>query len=452
MSQNNNILPNLTDTSYSTILKISIPTILSSLSSNIMEVIDQVILARYSLNAMAGAASAATWCTTFRCAAISLVFIAGAFVGNYNGAKKYKFAGMPVWQMIWFSLFLFALSIPISMFCGTYVIPHNLQSEGLPYFHLLMACVPIFTMRSAINAFFIAIGRGFLVTISVFIAIIFNTVIDLLLVHGTCGITAFMGAKGAAIGTIVGGLSELTFALAFFLRKDTRKKYGTLNCKLRPRYLAKYMKLGAFASVGHICESLVYSIIYYYLASVSTEYAVIQTICVTTYMFLLTGVMGIEKGVMSITANLLGAKLRTKIDELLKRGVVLHLAIAMIFSFIVILFPNIIIGNFININTAEPDFVKRIINVLYIVLLCYLVDGVVWVEAGVLEGGGDLNFQMVALATSSWVCIALPVFFMYHAGILTESKSWILGFCAGTLNAIVLFKRYRSDKWIHITV
>ena len=452
MNQSNNTLPNLTDTSYSTILKISIPTILSSLSSNIMEVIDQMILARYSPIAMAGATSAANWCITLRCAAMSLVFIAGAFVGNYNGAKKYKFAGMPVWQMIWFSLFLFALSIPISIFCGTYVIPHDLQSEGLPYFHLLMACIPIFTMRSAINAFFIAIGRGFLVTISVFIAIIFNTVIDLILVHGKCGITAFMGAKGAAIGTIVAGLSELIFVLVFFLRQDTREKYGTLNCKLRPRYLAKYMKLGAFASVGHICESLVYSIIYYYLASVSTEYAVIQTICVTTYMFLLTGVMGIEKGVMSITANLLGAKLRTKINQLLKRGIVLHLAIATIFSVVVLLFPNIIIGNFIDINTADPNFITQAIHVLYVVLLCYIIDGIVWVEAGILEGGGDLNFQMVTIAISAWGLIAIPVLIMYYTGNLTAGQNWNMCVFSATLNAIVLFKRYRSDKWIHITV
>ncbi len=445
-------LPDLTDTSYSTILKVSAPTILSALSSNIMEVIDQMILAHYSPEAMTGAASAGMWCGTFRCTTISLVFIAGAFVGNYNGAGKYKFAGMPVWQMIWFSLFLFVLSIPISMFCGTYAIAPALQSEGLPYFKLLMACTPIFTMRSAINAFFIATGRGFLVTISVFIAIIFNTIVDLILVNGHCGITAFMGAKGAAIGTIVAGISELIFALIFFLNKQTREKYGTLNCKLRPRHIKRYIKMGAFASVGHVCENLVYSLIYYCLASTSTEYAVIQTICLTTYMFLLTAVMGIEKGVMSMTANLLGAKLHKKIDKLLVRGVIMHIAIAVVFSTIVMLFPNIIIGNFVDLNTADPEFINRIVKVLHAVLLCYVIDGVVWVEAGALEGGGDLNFQMVVLALSAWICIAFPVFLMYHSGTLTEGKNWTLSVCAATLNAIILFKRYRSGKWVHINV
>lgn len=445
-------LPDLTDTSYSTILKISTPTILSALSSNIMEVIDQVILARYSSIAMAGAASAATWCMTFLCAAISLVFIAGAFVGNYNGAGKYKFAGMPVWQMIWFSILLFALAIPISVFCGSYVIAPALQIEGLPYFHILMACTPIFTMRSAINAFFIAIGRGFLVTISVFIAIVLNTIVDLILVHGHCGITAFMGAKGAAIGTVIAGLSELIFALIFFLKKSTREKYGTLNCKLRPRHLKKYIKLGSFASIGHVCESLLYSLIYYYLSKISIEYAVTQTICVTTYMFLLTGVVGIEKGIMSMTANLLGAKLQFKLNQLLRRGVIIHVLLAIILSAVVIIFPNTIISNFVDINTADPIFIKRIIEILRIVLLCYLIDGIVWIEAGVLEGGGDLNFQMATLATSAWGFTGVPVLLMYHLGNLTGSKVWIMGTCSATLNAIILFKRYRSGKWIHINV
>lgn len=452
MSSKTVALPDLTDTSYSTILKVSAPTMLSALSSNIMEVIDQMILAHYSPEAMAGAASAGMWCGTFRCTTISLVFIAGAFVGNYNGAGKYKFAGMPVWQMIWFSMFLFVLSIPISMFCGPYAIAPALQAEGLPYFKLLMACVPIFTMRSAINAFFIAIGRGYLVAISVFIAIIFNTIVDLILVNGHCGITAFMGAKGAAIGTIVAGISELVFAFVFFLNKQTRKKYNTLNCKLRLRHLKRYIKMGAFASTGHVCENLVYSLIYYCLARTSTEYAVIQTICLTTYMFLLTAVMGIEKGIMSMTANLLGAKLQSKIDKLLLRGIIMHIAIAIIFSAVVMLFPNIIIGNFIDLNTADPDFINRTINVLHAVLLCYVIDGIVWVEAGVLEGGGDLNFQMVVLALSAWICIAFPIFLMYHAGTLTEGKNWTLSVCSATLNAITLFKRYRSGRWIHISI
>ncbi len=445
-------LPDLTDTSYSTILKVSAPTILSALSSNIMEVIDQIILARYSPIAMAGATSAATWCMTFLSAATSLVFVSGAFVGNYNGAGKYKFAGMSVWQMIWFSVFLFTLSIPISMSCGSYVIAPALQSEGLPYFHILMACTPIFTMRSAINAFFVAIGRGFLVTISVFIAIVLNTIIDLILVNGYCGITAFVGAKGAAIGTVVAGLSELIFALIFFLKKSTRERYGTLNCKLRIRHLKRYTKLGAFASVGHVCESLLYSLIYYYLSKISTEYAVTQTICITTYMFLLTGVMGIEKGVMSMTANLLGAKLQNKLNQLLIRSIILHVSLAMIFSIVVIIFPNVIIGNFININTADPEFINSVIEVLHIVLLCYLLDGIVWIEAGVLEGGGDLNFQMVSLATSAWCFIGIPVLCMYHLGTLSGSKVWIMTACSAILNAIILLKRYRSGKWIHIGV
>ena len=169
-------------------------------------------------------------------------------------------------------------------------------------------------------------------------------------------------------------------------------------------------------------------------------------------MFLLTAVMGIEKGVMSMTANLLGAKLHKKIDKLLVRGVIMHIAIAVVFSTIVMLFPNIIIGNFVDLNTADPEFINRIVKVLHAVLLCYVIDGVVWVEAGALEGGGDLNFQMVVLALSAWICIAFPVFLMYHSGTLTEGKNWTLSVCAATLNAIILFKRYRSGKWVHINV
>ena len=83
-----------------------------------MLILDQLVLARYSIDAMVGASSAAVWCSALQFAAMSTTMIAGSFVGNYNGAGKYKFAGIPVWQMIWFSLFLFLISIPLSVFAA----------------------------------------------------------------------------------------------------------------------------------------------------------------------------------------------------------------------------------------------------------------------------------------------------------------------------------------------
>ena len=165
----------LTDVRYSTILKISAPTILSSLSASIMSILDVVILAKYSTIAMTGAASASAWCHAFQCSSIALVFITGALVGHYNGAEKYKFAGIPVWQMIWFSIALFAISLPLSQIIAPYCVPKSLHEYGIPYLKIVMGLSPIFCIKVALSSFLVSIGKGFLVSISSFIAIIVNS-------------------------------------------------------------------------------------------------------------------------------------------------------------------------------------------------------------------------------------------------------------------------------------
>ena len=442
----------LKDINYSTILKVSTPTILSALSTNIMQIMDRLILAKYSTTAMTSATASGVWCGTIQCATISMIFIAGAFVGNYNGAGKYKLAGVPVWQMIWFSLFLFLLSIPMSKYLGPYCVPTNLQADGIPYFEILMAWTPIFCLKASISLFFIAIGKGFLITIAVLIAMVINFIADIVLVFGCFGITQFMGTPGAAIGTILAELSEVVFLSICFFKKNIRQQYGTLNCKLRLKRLNKYLKLGFLASIGHIVESVIFSFIVFFLTSISNEMALIQTISSTLYSFFLFFVSGLEKGIMSIASNLLGAKMRCKIDILLKRGIVLHCVITLIISAFIFIYPSIFINSFIDMNSASHELINEIILVMGLMMITFLFDGVVWIEAGILEAGGDVNFMMATIAGCITAFVAIPAGFLIYSNTFSVEWDWILYSLSSVIASIILLKHYRSNKWIHINV
>ena len=437
----------LTDVRYSTILKVSAPTVISSLSASIMSILDVIILAKYSTIAMTGAASASTWCHAFQCSTIALVFITGALVGHYNGACKYKFAGVPVWQMIWFSLSLFAISIPLSQIVAPYCVPKNLYEYGIPYLKIVMGFSPIFCIKVAISSFLVSIGKGFIVSISSFIAIIVNATLDILLIF-YCN----YGTTGAAIGTIMAGFAELIFLSSFFFKRSIRTKYGTLNCKLRFKRLCSYLKLGVFSSLGHVFESIVYSSIYYILASSSTDKALTQTIVSNLWALLICVVAGLEKGVLSITANLLGANIRERISTLFKRSLNIHFLNALLLLGFILIFTDKIINNYIDINTINPELHQHLINVFKIAWLCFLFDGTVWIEAGILEAGGDMNYMMVTIAVCLAIFVAFPIFFVMNTSNLTVETVWILCTISTMASSLLLFRRYKSDKWIKIEV
>ena len=433
------------------VFKVSMPLMISALSSHLMLILDQLVLARYSIDAMTGASAASIWCGALQCAAMSITMIAGAFVGNYNGAKKFKLAGIPVWQMIWFSLSLFIISIPISMFAGEFCIPESLRSEGVPFFKILMFAAPISGVYYSLASFFVAIGRGILVTISAILANVVNVTIDIILVFGFFGIDGFQGSVGAAIGTVSAIIINTSFLLFCFFRKSIREKYKTLNFKLRINKLKECLKLGAAGGVGHIFEMSAWSIVYYLLATMGKEVAMIQSIAVSVNIFMAFIVSGLEKGVMAITANLLGAGVKDKIKILLKKALIIHFIFTGIAAIIFLFFPEIIINNFIKFDVGS-DVVQHAILVLRLVLLYFLFDGVVWVIAGVIEAGGDISYTMITIATCLWIFVTIPSYILYKFGMLQVEFTWIMLFVAVVSISIILYHRYKSDKWNHIKI
>ncbi|MDR0744367.1 MAG: hypothetical protein LBE97_00190 [Holosporales bacterium] len=431
------------------VFKICLPMMISSLSSHIMLVMDQLILSHYSIDAMTGASSASAWCSTLQCAAMSITGIAGAFAGNYNGAGKYELVSGPIWQMIWFSFTLFCISIPISKFGGAYCIPKNLQTDGIPFFQMIMFFTPISGIYYSLSAFFIAIGKGLLVTIAAIVANLVNASVDLILVFGCFGIDRYTGSIGAAIGTVTALFVNVSLLFSFFLRKEMRDKYKTSICKLNIQKLKQYLRLSIVGGLGHIFELGAWSIVYYSLATLGKEIALIQSIAVSVNLLLAFAVSGLEKGVISITANLLGAKQKYKVISVLKTGIKIHVILCSCLSFIFFFFPEFITDRFIKFEVS-PETVELALSVLKLVWVYFLFDGCCWVIAGIIEGGGDLNYSMVTIAIGLCSGVATPVVILNYLGRLNIITTWILLICTVITITTALYRRYRSDKWIHI--
>ncbi len=439
------------DITYTSVFRMSLPMMISALSSHFMMILDQLILSRYSIDAMTGASSASVWCSALQCSLFSITMVAGAFVGNYNGAKQYKKASIPVWQMFWFSLFVFALSIPLALFSADICVPENLATEGIPYFRLMMSWSPLTGAIYSLTSFFISINRGSIVTISIFASNVVNLVLDVILVFGLFGFDSYTGSTGAAIGTIAAWFVNFLILFYYFLKKPIREKYDTLNFKINVVKMKECLKLGVAGGIGHIFEMSAWGMIYYLLAKTGREVAMMQSIAVSVNIFMAFIVSGLEKGMMAITANLLGIGLKEKTKTLMKKGFLIHYSFLSISAMILFLCPQIITDNFIHFDVS-PEIVERTHFVLRMVLVYFLFDGMVWIIAGVIEGGGDINYTMIAIATSLWTIVTLPSIILSNLGMLQIEYVWGLLIVAIVLIDLILYHRYRSDKWVHIRV
>lgn len=451
LQQNHNSHHLFNDVSLWGVFKTSLPMMISALSSHIMLVLDQLILAYYSVESMTGATSAFLWSSIIQCIALSTTMVAGAFVGHYNGTQKYDQSGIPVWQMIWFSVSLFVISIPSSMFLGEYCIPEPLQKEGIPYFQCILMFAPITGIIYSISSFFVSIGRGITVTIAAILSNIFNIVVDIILVFGYFGIDQFQGSMGAAIGTVISWIVNIFILSCFYFRGDVRQKYGTCNFKFRPSIMKECLKLGASGGVGHTFEMVAWSSVYYLLAKIDTSLALIQTMAFDVNICLSFIASGLEKGIIAMTSNFLGSSRSEKIKTLLYKGLTIHLIFASILFFAFYIYPELITHQFIKFDVS-PETLERAFFVLKLVWIFFVFDGALWVIAGIIEAGGDINFTMWSISGCLWIFVALPSIILSHFHLLGIEITWCLLIVSAISINILLHLRYRSQKWIKIKV
>ncbi|MGH2611506.1 MAG: MATE family efflux transporter, partial [Rhabdochlamydiaceae bacterium] len=125
--------------SFKEFLAISIPLILFLLSGSVMGFCDRLFLARYSIEALEACTSTLSLCALFQIPAVRVVSIIQVFIGKYKGAGELQKMGACVWQMVWMSLFLFLISLPLCFYAEHLFFKNtSIASLGIPYFRILL--------------------------------------------------------------------------------------------------------------------------------------------------------------------------------------------------------------------------------------------------------------------------------------------------------------------------
>lgn len=433
--------------------RIAFPLMLTALSANLMFLLDRLILVRYSTDAMNAAAVAGMCCSVFQFGGIAIASIAEVFVGQYNGAGQYEKTAQPVWQMIWFSLLSFAIFIPAAIWFGPYVVPVDLQNQGLPYFKIIMWFGPLIAMICALSSFFI--GRGFvrLVTWSTLACNAINAGLNIILIFGVNGWFHGFGTTGAAVATVIAQLFQILILGSVFLNKYHREKYKTYDYHFNLRLFIDCLKVGAPASISNMVGFSAWATLLRIASSVNLDYLTIQTIANSVLVFFAFVTHGSKRGIISIASNLIGAKKDHLIPKLFISGIKLHCIFIILFSIPLIFYPDLIIDRFLpDSQTLTALIYSDCVVVLKWVWLFLVFDGILWVMGGILIAGGDTRFIMLVNSSSAWLFAILPIYIGVYYFHVHSSTAWGICNIYIIMNLITFSLRYRSNRWKKLTL
>ncbi len=450
--ENNNQLTKYPSASVRELLAIAVPLIISCLSANLMNLVDRLMLAYYSIDAMNAAAASSIASMALIYAALGITGISGVFAGQNNGAKKYAEVSRPVWQMIWLSLFTMIIFVPVAIWGAKYTVPDVLKDMGgLEYFRITMIFGFVTPMIAAVSGFFTGIGQTKIITVATIAGNILNLILDYLLIFGFWGFEP-MGTKGAAIATVISQIINLAILYAIFFNKENRKKYKTLSYGLDFSYFKKCFKIGLPDAVSHAFEIGGWSVIFYLSAQTGPDYILVCTMGQNMMILFITFLQGYEKSIISISANLIGRKKFDLIPKLVKSATKLYGISLLIISFPLIMYPSPLIEMF-DLGELSDLSQQYIINTFRFVWLYFVFDGFVWLFAGILTSAGDTRFIMIANSSCAWIIGVIPFyFFVYKFNLISPSYVWGMYCIYAVCNLLLVFNRYKSNKWKTIKI
>lgn len=431
--------------------RVAFPMMLMALSANLMLFFDRLILSNYSLDAMSASAAAGTAAAVFEFGALAIAAIAEVFVGQYNGAKQYDKVAEPVWQMIWFSLATYILFIPVGLYAGCYLVPGACHIGGINYFKILMLFGPFVPLMAALSSFFIGRGVGtYIVTLVVLIGNITNLFLNVILVFGVDGFIPSMGIEGSAYATVTSEVVQVLILLVVFLSAENRQKYNTGNCKFNFTTFSECIKVGIPSAISHTLEISAWTALFHIVAAAHPMYIAVQAIGQTVFTLFGFLIEGLQKGVGAVSSNMIGAHLVSRIPLLLRSSVALLGLIVIALFPPLFIFPDLIIRIFADTSNMDSDvFHQSILACRYVWVYC-VIDGLVWIFAGILTSGGDTRFIMWTNILTVWFFAISPVYISIHYFNASASSPWIFAMVYSGCNLLLFALRYHSQKWLQL--
>lgn len=438
---------------------LSWPLMISSLASLLMIFTDRIFLSRYSLDALNASVNAGTLAWAIMVGVGMVTAMSEIFVAQYNGAKRYDRIGVPIWQMIWVSIFSFALFIPLGMWgAGPFFAGESFADLEMIYFRSLMFFGPSYALTTALAGFFIGRGKTAVMIWLAIVTNLINIILDWILIFGIPGWVPEMGIQGAAIATCTGYFFEAAILLFLFLSPENREKYQTNAWQIDWEEMKKCFRVGMPQGIFCGLEIFGWSLFFWMMTSLGTLHITISSICQSFTILLSFFCDGLSRGAAAVTGNLIGANKTELIHRVLRAGAILLLIFSLCTCLFLVVDPQdtvriLFLNGFDSAkNLSDPSFLIALKFCMFCAFIYMFFEGFRWLLSGILVAAGDTLFLLITGSVSVWIFLLVPIYLCVVRNKLAVEWAWVITVLYSMLLLIVYWIRFKRGAWREIRI
>ncbi|MCD7863475.1 MAG: hypothetical protein LUG61_08185 [Lachnospiraceae bacterium] len=255
-----------------------------------------------------------------------------------------------------------------------------------------------------------------------------------------------MGVNGAALGTLIARIVEFSVTMGYLFFRDTniglRLKDLTMSVK---EIQGEYIRISIPVLISDTLLGLGNSAVSVVMGHIGASFVAANAIASVVMQMATVVIQGISQASCAITGITLGEGKTKQAQEQGITFAAIGFLIGCVGCVIIRLLRDPII-DFYNITEETALLARQLMNALSLVVLFQTTNSIL--TKGVLRGGGDTRFLMVADILFLWVC-SIPLGAL--AGLVWHLPGfWIYIFLRidQFIKAVWCLFRLRSGKWI----
>jgi putative MATE family efflux protein len=278
-----------------------------------------------------------------------------------------------------------------------------------------------------------------------FTSFVVNTILNWILIYGKFGAPA-MGIKGSATATLCARILELAMALTYAFAFDK-------TLKIRLRYILKtdmhllrdFLRYSAPVVANETMWGIGISMQSVVIGHMGSQEVAANSIAGVVQRLGMVVIFGMANAAAVIVGKQIGAGNQQKAKKYARKMLVLSVIMGIVSAAFVLLIKDFMVG-FYNVDETTKNYARQIIEVYAGIIMFQAFNTVNIV--GILRGGGDTRFAMIADITTLWV-FALP--FGALAGLYFKWPLPLVFFLLTSDEAVkflIGIWRFRTGNWL----
>lgn len=435
---------------YRKVVMIALPITLQSLITIGVNMMDNIMLGKLGEVAMSAASQANQIFSLFQIFCMGMGMGASVLTARYYGMKDIPSLKKTITIMYRLLLslgavFTIAAIVAPGFLMSLYTNEPDVIVEGIRYYRWSIPCFLLLGLSLTTTIVLRSIGKVKIPLYTSIGAFFINVGANYTFIFGHFGAPA-MGVAGAALGTLISRIFEFAIICGYFWFVDKTVAYRVKDffCKCGD-ILRDYIRISipvlvsdGLLGLGNTAVAMVYG-------RLGSSFVSANSIAAVTMQLSTVVIQGMSNASSIITGHTLG---EGKVKEAQDQGYTFLAmgAIFGLFAAVLILFIADPIISFYNITQETREIAFQLMDAVAVIVFFQAMNSIL--TKGVLRGGGDTKFLMVADILFLWV-VSIPLGCL--AGFVWKLPAFWIYICIRIdqiIKAVWCIGRLKSGKWI----